>query len=169
MRAGLLFVLVSLAIGTAVRGARRAHEARFQELVERLEEGEMARLERLAAVAVAPDSAAGRGADGTGAPRVGRAVRKAAGPAPRPPALRPASIDVDRADEAMLLRLPGIGPALAARIVADRAARGPFGSPDGLLRVPGIGPKTLFRIRGYLAPPPQALADTASSPAPGRP
>jgi competence protein ComEA len=42
-----------------------------------------------------------------------------------------------------LRRLPGIGPALARRIVAAR----PFATVDELLRVPGIGPKTLEALR----------------------
>jgi len=57
-------------------------------------------------------------------------------------------VDVDRATAAELARLPRIGPALAARIVADREARGPFGSLDGLRRVPGVGATTA----GALAP-----------------
>lgn len=42
-----------------------------------------------------------------------------------------------------LTRLPGIGPALAKRIVAAR----PYATVDDLLRVPGIGPKTLAALR----------------------
>jgi DNA uptake protein ComE-like DNA-binding protein len=52
-----------------------------------------------------------------------------------------ALVDLDLADAASMERLPRIGPALAARIVADRAERGPFGSLRGLERVRGIGPK----------------------------
>src|SRR3970282_1179927 len=47
-----------------------------------------------------------------------------------------------RASAAELTRLPRVGPALAARIVADREARGPFGSLDGMRRVPGVGAAT---------------------------
>ena len=50
-------------------------------------------------------------------------------------------VDLDRADVVLLERLPKIGPALAARIVADREARGAFGSLGALERVRGIGPK----------------------------
>jgi len=46
--------------------------------------------------------------------------------------------------------LPGIGPEKARRIVAWRAANGPFQTIDQLLEVSGIGPKTLERIRPYL-------------------
>ena len=42
--------------------------------------------------------------------------------------------------------LPGIGPVLAARIVADRAARGPFTTWTELDRVRGIGPATIKRL-----------------------
>ena len=41
-----------------------------------------------------------------------------------------------------LERLPRIGPALAARIVAWRAAHGPFESMESLRHVRGIGPAT---------------------------
>jgi DNA uptake protein ComE-like DNA-binding protein len=50
-------------------------------------------------------------------------------------------VDVDLADSTTLERLPRIGPALAARIVSDRTAKGPFGTLAGLERVRGIGPK----------------------------
>jgi competence protein ComEA len=46
--------------------------------------------------------------------------------------------------------LPGIGPVLAARIVAERGRGGPFATVDELRRVRGIGPKTLERIRAQI-------------------
>ena len=60
------------------------------------------------------------------------------------------SIDVDRASAAELERLPGIGPSLAARIVADRAEHGPFGSIEGLQRVKGIGPGLSRKVQPYV-------------------
>ena len=45
--------------------------------------------------------------------------------------------------------LPGIGPVLSRRIVADRHKNGAFGSVEGLLRVPGIGPGKLSLLRRY--------------------
>ncbi len=56
-------------------------------------------------------------------------------------------LNVNTADVATLQALPGIGPALAERIVADRKARGLFRTPEDLRRVPGIGPKRWERIR----------------------
>jgi competence protein ComEA len=58
-------------------------------------------------------------------------------------------IDIDRATADELTRLPRIGPALAARIVTDRAAHGPFGSLAGLDRVPGVGPSLLGGIERH--------------------
>jgi competence protein ComEA len=48
-------------------------------------------------------------------------------------------IDLDYAPAAAIESLPRIGPALAARIVANRDSFGPFGSLDGLQRVRGVG------------------------------
>jgi competence protein ComEA len=56
-------------------------------------------------------------------------------------------VDVNRATAAELTALPGIGPALAARIVASRETEGPFRTADDLLRVAGIGPAKLEAIR----------------------
>lgn len=47
-----------------------------------------------------------------------------------------------------LRRLPGIGPALAQRIVAHR----PFYRVEELREVPGIGPVTLARLRPRVTP-----------------
>lgn len=60
-------------------------------------------------------------------------------------------IDVDRADPATLQRLPGVGPALARRIVADRESLGAFGGVTGLDRVPGVGPAMLARLAPHLS------------------
>ena len=59
-------------------------------------------------------------------------------------------LDVNLASAAQLERLPGVGPALAARIVDVRAREGPFGSVDDLRRVRGVGVATLERLRPRL-------------------
>jgi competence protein ComEA len=69
-------------------------------------------------------------------------------------------IDPSRASASELVRLPGIGPSLAGRIVADRDQHGGFPTAEALLRVRGIGPKTLERIRGFLSFPPPAGGDS---------
>jgi competence ComEA-like helix-hairpin-helix protein len=60
-------------------------------------------------------------------------------------------IDINRASAAELGRLPGVGPALAGRIVADRQQRGAFGGIASLDRVSGIGPATLARLTPHLS------------------
>lgn len=59
-------------------------------------------------------------------------------------------LNLNRATKAELRLLPGIGDALAQRIVAHRAEQGPFQSVDDLRRVNGIGPKSLDRLRPWL-------------------
>lgn len=59
-------------------------------------------------------------------------------------------IDVNAATGAELERLPGVGPALARRIVEYRTAHGPFAAAEDLARVPGIGPKTVDALRAYV-------------------
>lgn len=58
-----------------------------------------------------------------------------------------AALDINTASAEALTSLPGVGPVLAARIVAYRDSAGPFVTVDSLRAVPGIGPATLARIR----------------------
>jgi competence protein ComEA len=60
-------------------------------------------------------------------------------------------LDVNLASAADFERLPGVGRALAARIVDVRTREGPFGSVDDLRRVRGVGEATLERLRPRLA------------------
>jgi competence protein ComEA len=60
-----------------------------------------------------------------------------------------APLDINRATVEELQRLPGIGPKLAAAIVAAREDK-PFASVDELRRVKGIGPKTLEKVRPFV-------------------
>jgi competence ComEA-like helix-hairpin-helix protein len=158
LRAGLVFVLVSVLAGGAFRAWEREHRERLDDVVSALAERDAAA--RASSGAASPAGGAGdagvapaTGAPGSGAPIPEDRSRGAGARRPDAAPPRPASVDPDRATVEEWLRLPGIGPALAARIVADRAAHGRFGAPEGLLRVPGIGPKTLAKIRLYLAPP----------------
>ena len=68
---------------------------------------------------------------------------------PNPPASWP--LNVNRATPEQLTSVPGIGPALAARIVANREAHGPFRTLHDLTRVQGIGENTILDWGDYLA------------------
>lgn len=62
-----------------------------------------------------------------------------------------AKVNVNTATVAQLEALPGIGPALAARIVEYRQKAGSFRSTHELLNVKGIGEKNLPKFEAYLA------------------
>lgn len=59
------------------------------------------------------------------------------------------SVRINSASASELQQLPGIGPALAQRIVETRN-NGRFTSADDLLRVPGIGKAKLAKLRAYV-------------------
>ena len=59
------------------------------------------------------------------------------------------SVRINSASASELQQLPGIGPALAQRIVETRN-NGRFTSADDLLRVPGIGKAKLAKLRDYV-------------------
>lgn len=83
------------------------------------------------------------------------------GTEPRPPVVRGARpeegkkpppeqpVDLNRATEEELRRLPGIGPVLAGRIMEARRAEA-FRRVDDLRRVRGIGAKTLEKLRPHV-------------------
>ncbi|HEY5532557.1 MAG TPA: ComEA family DNA-binding protein [Candidatus Anoxymicrobiaceae bacterium] len=60
-------------------------------------------------------------------------------------------VNINTASEAQLDVLPGVGPALAARIVQYRDKNGPFSSVDELDNVSGIGPSKLDSLKDLVA------------------
>lgn len=88
-------------------------------------------------------------------PHVALPVASGASPRPQaqgavastPPAALPAApVELNSATEAELQTLPGIGPALARRIVEWRLENGRFAAPAELQQVRGIGPKMMERL-----------------------
>lgn len=63
------------------------------------------------------------------------------------PAAGDGLIDLNNADQSALESLPGIGPALAGRIIDWRETNGRFQSVEDLLAVSGIGEKVLSGLR----------------------
>ena len=59
-------------------------------------------------------------------------------------------VNLNTATVAQLEDLPGIGPALAARIVEHRQKNGAFKSVEDVMAVKGIGEKNFSKVQGYL-------------------
>jgi Helix-hairpin-helix motif len=76
---------------------------------------------------------------------LGRSVTESA---IEPSPSRVVTVDLDVASATEIEALPRIGPVLAARIVADRLANGPFGSLEGFERVRGVGPSLARTLHG---------------------
>jgi competence protein ComEA len=130
-RPGVLVLPAGSRARDAVRragGALRAADLSQVNLAVRLADGEMVVIPRRGA------AAARTGALATGgSPQV-------------------AIVHVDSATAAELETLDGIGPSLAARIIAWRTQHGGFHTVDDLGQVPGIGPARLEALRGHVAP-----------------
>jgi competence protein ComEA len=62
----------------------------------------------------------------------------------------PALININTASQLELESLPGIGPALAQRIIAYRQEHGAFARTEDIVAVPGIGEATYERIKNLI-------------------
>ena len=60
-------------------------------------------------------------------------------------------VNLNTATVGQLEDLPGIGPALAARIVEHRQKNGAFKSVEDVMAVKGIGEKNFSKIQGFLS------------------
>ena len=150
-----LKVLLGLAGAVLVGLTAREWRAGFPEHAEHLE-----RFDREPAAPPEPAAGAEPRAPSRAAP-----ARRPPGSEPCPPARSraepveqalparpedPRPLDLNLASVAELARLPGVGPSLAGRIVADRERAGPFASADALRRVLGVGPRKLAAIRALV-------------------
>jgi competence protein ComEA len=59
-------------------------------------------------------------------------------------------ININTATQTDLEMLPGIGPAMAANVIAHREANGPFATIESILDVPGIGEGRFEAIRDLI-------------------
>jgi competence protein ComEA len=74
-------------------------------------------------------------------------------PPVQPPSNQPAAggqVNINTADSAALDSLPGIGPALAQRIIDYRQEHGPFARLEDIMEVSGIGPGTFEKLRDLI-------------------
>ena len=121
----------------AVGGASTDADTEQLNLARVLTDGEQIRVPRIGEVLPDP------------APQASGAATPKASAAPRKPGDGGASgtININTASASDLEKLPGIGPALAQRIVEYRDSHGPFASVDALTDVPGIGKAKLEGLR----------------------
>jgi competence protein ComEA len=101
-----------------------------------------------AAAEPAPGAAGGRGGAGDAGVGMAQQPQIQAQLQPQQP------LDLNRAGSAELQRVPGIGPALAGRLIARRDSLGGFREWSQVDAVPGIGPAMLARLmaQARLAP-----------------
>lgn len=71
--------------------------------------------------------------------------------APAPAHAQAGRVNLNTAGAALLVTLPGVGKAIAGRIIESRTTDGPFKSINDLTRVRGIGVRTLEKLRSLIA------------------
>jgi competence protein ComEA len=59
-------------------------------------------------------------------------------------------IDINQAGASELAKLPGVGEAVAKRIVAYREENGPFEKAEDLMNVRGIGEKSFLKLQSRI-------------------
>jgi competence protein ComEA len=84
-------------------------------------------------------------------------------PPPAPPAQTTAApvtpVNLNTATSADLEKLPGVGPAVAARIIEYRQKNGAFKKIEDLMNVRGIGEKTFLRLKPLITIAPAKTAE----------
>jgi competence protein ComEA len=97
------------------------------------------------------------------APAAKPGAKKAPGATPEPAAAAP--VDLNKADQAALESLPGIGPALAKKIMAGR----PFQSVDDLSRIRGMSKAKIKAIQDQVTVAAAKPSQAAPAPAAAKP
>ena len=121
----------------AVGGASAEADTQQLNLARVLTDGEQIRVPRIGEVL--PDPAPQTGGDAASGARTAPGKSGGGGAS--------GMVNINTASASELEKLPGIGPALAQRIVEHRDSHGPFASVDALTDVPGIGKAKLEGLR----------------------
>jgi len=128
---------------TAAGGAVKGADLDAINLAAPVQDGTQLRVPRVGeAASGAAVPTAGGSQDGNGAATNGAGGQSGQGGSTT------AVIQLNSADATQLQELPGIGPALAQRLIEWRTEHGRFGSEADLDAVPGIGPAMLAKLRG---------------------
>jgi competence protein ComEA len=77
----------------------------------------------------------------------------------KPAAAAPAPLNLNLATVAELQKLPGIGPALAARIIEYRQKSGGFKKIEELMNVQGIGEQSFLKLKALVTIAPAKTAE----------
>ena len=144
---GLVTVPADARVGDAVNaagGPLPGAQTDAINLARRVTDGEQIRVPAEGEEVPSPPADAGTGGAGPGTPGPGTPQGTDGG------AAGGGLIDVNTASAAQLEELPGIGPALAARIIEHRTAIGRFTDVAELDDVSGIGPAVLARITPHV-------------------
>ena len=155
-----LVILVALAVGTVARHVQASAAPVAPDLYAASDAAFEAadRSATAGAVQIRPVVSTARPPEGmdTVAPADSAEVAPEPVAEPTPPPARrsarqaPARTGINTASAAELDRLPGIGPALAGRILAYRQQHGRFSRAEQLIEVKGIGPKTFEKMKPWV-------------------
>jgi competence protein ComEA len=82
---------------------------------------------------------AGKAAKSSGSGKAGKLTNPSQG-----------SVNINTASAEELQRLPGVGPAMAERIMTYRQENGKFAAPEDLMQVSGIGEKKFAKMQAFV-------------------
>lgn len=96
------------------------------------------------------DSAAAAGSSRPASSKPSSSTVKKPASSSKPPAKGSQVVNINTADKAALMLIPGVGEVIAQRILDYRNQYGAFSSADELVKIKGIGEKTLEKMRPYV-------------------